>query len=318
MWKSITMTVAILISCLLLPAGCGKDDEGKTVVGFSQIGAESDWRKANTASIKAEAKKRGIKLQFSDAQQKQEIQIKAIRSFITQGVDVIVFSPVKETGWEPVLKEAKKARIPVILSDRTVDVTDESLYTTFIGTDVVEEGRNAGRWLAKATDGKATIVELTGTPGSSPANDRKAGFEEIINEYPGMKIIKSQTGMFTRNNGRIVMESFLKSPERDDITVVYAHNDDMALGAIQAIEAAGKKPGEDILIVSVDGVKAALEAIIEGKLNCSVECNAMLGPQLFDLVEQILAGKKVPKRVLVKETVFDKTNAAEALPNRPY
>ncbi len=318
MWKSITMTVAILISCLLLPAGCGKDDEGKTVVGFSQIGAESDWRKANTASIKAEAKKRGIKLQFSDAQQKQEIQIKAIRSFITQGVDVIVFSPVKETGWEPVLKEAKKAGIPVILSDRTVDVTDDSLYTTFIGTDVVEEGRNAGRWLAKATDGKATIVELTGTPGSSPANDRKAGFEEIINEYPGMKIIKSQTGMFTRNNGRIVMESFLKSPERDDITVVYAHNDDMALGAIQAIEAAGKKPGEDILIVSVDGVKAALEAIIEGKLNCSVECNAMLGPQLFDLVEQILAGKKVPKRVLVKETVFDKTNAAEALPNRPY
>ena len=233
-------------------------------------------------------------------------------------MDVIVFSPVKETGWEPVLKEAKKAGIPVILSDRTVDVTDDSLYTTFIGTDVVEEGRNAGRWLAKATDGKATIVELTGTPGSSPANDRKAGFEEIINEYPGMKIIKSQTGMFTRNNGRIVMESFLKSPERDDITVVYAHNDDMALGAIQAIEAAGKKPGEDILIVSVDGVKAALEAIIEGKLNCSVECNAMLGPQLFDLVEQILAGKKVPKRVLVKETVFDKTNAAEALPNRPY
>ena len=311
----------IVVSVMVLP-GCSKSsDEGKDkplVVGFSQIGAESDWRKANTESIKAEAEKRGVTLQFSDAQQKQENQIKAIRSFITQGVDVIAFSPVKETGWEPVLKEAKKAGIPVILSDRTIDVTDDSLYTTFLGADVVEEGRRAGRWLAKATDGKATIVELTGTPGSAPANDRKAGFEEIIDKYPGMKIIKSQTGDFTRSNGKKVMESFLKSPERDDITVVYAHNDDMALGAIQAIEAVGKKPGEDIIVISVDGVKAALEAIVEGKLNCSVECNAMLGPQLFDLIEQVLAGKKLPKRVLVKETVFDKTNAAKALPTRPY
>ena len=318
MWKSITMTVAILVSCLLLATGCARKDEGKTVVGFSQIGAESDWRKANTVSIKAEAEKRGMTLQFSDAQQKQENQIKAIRSFITQGVDLIAFSPVKETGWEPVLKEAKKAGIPVILSDRTIDVTDDSLYTTFIGSDVTEEGRKAGRWLAKATDGKATIVELTGTPGSAPANDRKAGFEEIINKYPGMKIIKSQTGDFTRSNGKKVMESFLKSPECDDITVLYAHNDDMALGAIQAIEAAGKKPGEDIIIVSVDAVKAALEAIVEGKLNCSVECNALIGPQLFDLIEQITAGKEVPKRVHVIETVFDKTNAAEALPERQY
>ncbi len=316
--------VAVLATGLFF-TGCGKGKKatggkGKKVivVGFSQIGAESDWRKANTESIKAEAKARGIDLQFSDAQQKQENQIKAIRSFIAQGVDVIAFSPVVETGWEPVLKEAKRAGIPVILSDRMVDVTDETLYASFIGSDTIEEGRNAGKWLVKKTGGKAMIAELVGTPGSAPANDRKAGFEEVIKDHPGMKIIKSQTGEFTRAKGKEVMEAFLKSAERDQITVLYAHNDDMALGAIQAIEEAGKKPGEDIIIISVDGVKAAFEAMVAGKLNCTVECNPLIGPQLFDLIEKAAAGEAIPKRVIVEEGVFDQSTAAATLPTRKY
>src|SRR6476660_6219779 len=183
------------------------------IVGFSQIGAESGWRTANTESIKSEAAKRGVELKFADAQQKQENQIKALRSFIAQGVDVIAFSPVVETGWQPVLTEIKRARIPVILSDRAVKVTDDSLYVTFIGSDFIEEGRRAANWLAKASGGKAVIAELVGTPGSAPAIDRKKGFEEVIAKFPDMKIVKSQSGDFTRAKGKEVMESFLKAPD---------------------------------------------------------------------------------------------------------
>ncbi|OQB86266.1 MAG: ABC transporter periplasmic-binding protein YtfQ precursor [Planctomycetes bacterium ADurb.Bin126] len=316
--------VAGLLAAGMMLASCDKgqpkDGAGKKkiVVGFSQIGAESDWRKANTESIKAEAAKRGIELKFADAQQKQENQIQALRSFIQMKVDVIAFSPVVETGWEPVLREIKKAGIPVILSDRAVDVSDDSLFKTFIGADFVEEGRRAGRWLVKKTGGKAKIAELQGTPGSAPAIDRKKGFEEILKDHPDMKIIKSQTGDFTRAKGKEVFESFLKSPEGKEINVLYAHNDDMALGAIQAIEEAGKKPGKDILIVSIDGVRGAFEAMVAGKLNCSVECNPLLGPQMFDLVEKIVAGQEIPKRVVVEEGVFDESQAKEALPTRKY
>ena len=267
----------------LAAAGAGPAqaaDKKKIVVGFSQIGAESGWRTANTESIKSEAARRGIELKFADAQQKQENQIKALRSFIAQGVDVIAFSPVVVTGWEPVLREIKKAGIPVVLSDRAVEVTDDALYVTFIGSDFVEEGRRAAVWLAKATDGKAVIAELVGTPGSAPAIDRKKGFEEVMAKHPGMKIVKSQSGDFTRAKGKEVMESFLKSPDAKQINALFAHNDDMALGAIQAIEGAGKKPGTDILIVSIDGVRDAFQAMVEGKLNCTVECNPLLGPQL--------------------------------------
>jgi ABC-type sugar transport system substrate-binding protein len=209
----------IIASLLLLTlCGCGKptgsgeatNDTSKKTVGFSQIGAESAWRTANTQSIKDEAQKRGINLQFSDAQQKQENQIKALRSFIAQNVDVIAFSPVVETGWEPVMQEIKQAGIPVILTDRAVDVSDPSLYVTFIGSDFVEEGRRAAKWLAEKTGGKAQIAELVGTPGSAPAVDRKKGFEEVLAKYPDMKIIKSQSGDFTRAKGKEVMESFLK------------------------------------------------------------------------------------------------------------
>ncbi len=290
----------------------------KLVVGFSQIGAESGWRTANTDSIKAEAAKRGIDLKFADAQQKQENQIKALRSFIAQGVDVIAFSPVVETGWEPVLREIKAAGIPVVLSDRAVKVSDPSLFVTIIGSDFVEEGRRAGEWLARKTGGKAVIAELVGTPGSAPAIDRKKGFEEALAKNPGMKIVKSQSGNFTRAEGKQVMEAFLKAPDAKDITALFAHNDDMALGAIQAIEEAGLKPGKDIVIVSIDGVKGAFEAMVAGKLNCTVECNPQIGPQLFDLIEKVAAGQKVPARVAVKEGVFDETQAAAELPHRTY
>src|SRR6202035_1411129 len=239
----------------------------KLVVGFSQVGAESGWRTANTDSIKAEAAKRGIDLRFSDAQQKEENQIKAIRSFIAEGVDVIAFSPVVETGFEPVLQEAKKAGIPVVLSDRAVKVSDPSLYVSFLGSDFIEEGRRAGNAAVKLTDGKANIAELVGTVGSAPAIDRKKGFEDILAKNSGMKIIMSQSGDFTRAKGKEVMEAFLKSPNAKDINLLFAHNDDMALGAIQAMEEAGIKPGVDIKIVSIDGVKGAFEAMKDGKLN---------------------------------------------------
>lgn len=290
----------------------------KIVVGFSQIGAESGWRTANTESIKSEAEKRGITLKFADAQQKQENQIKALRSFIAQGVDVIAFSPVVETGWQPVLTEIKRAKIPVVLTDRAVEVTDPSLYVTFIGSDFVEEGRRAGEWLAKASNGKAVIAELVGTPGSAPAIDRKKGFEEVLAKHPDMKIVKSQSGDFTRAKGKEVMESFLKSPDGKQITALFAHNDDMALGAIQAMEEAGIKPGKDILIVSIDGVKGAFEAMAAGKLNCTVECNPQIGPQLFDAVQAILDKKQLPKRIQVNEGVFEQSQAAAELPNRKY
>jgi simple sugar transport system substrate-binding protein len=299
----------------------------KIMVGFSQIGAESAWRVANTESIVSEAKKRAnIDLKFSDAQQKQENQIKAIRSFISQGVDVIAFSPVVETGWEPVLKEAKRARIPVILTDRAVDVNDDSLWVTFMGSDFVEEGRRAARWLqenyasVKQADKSLdtiNIVELQGTVGSAPAIDRKTGFAEVMKSTPQFKVIKSQSGDFTRAKGKEVMEAFLKS-EGKKIDVLYAHNDDMALGAIQAIEEYGLKPGKDIIIVSVDAVRGAFEAMLEGKLNCTVECSPLLGPQLFDAVEDLMAGKKLAKRIVTKEGVFPQEVAKETLPTRKY
>lgn len=310
--------VMLALTAALLCASVSFGADKKIVVGFSQIGAESGWRTANTESIKSEAAKRGIELKFADAQQKQENQIKALRSFIAQGVDVIAFSPVVETGWQPVLTEIKKAKIPVVLTDRSVKVTDDSLYVTFIGSDFVEEGRRAANWLAKASNGKAVIAELVGTPGSAPANDRKKGFEEVLAKNPGMKIVKSQSGDFTRAKGKEVMEAFLKSPDAKQLTALFAHNDDMALGAIQAMEEAGIKPGKDILIVSIDGVKGAFEAMAAGKLNCTVECNPLIGPQLFDAVEAIMAKKQLPKRTTVEEGVFEQSQAAAELPKRKY
>jgi ABC-type sugar transport system substrate-binding protein len=322
----VLLTAALLASVL---GACGDSDsgggggsgggDGKLVIGFAQVGAESGWRTANTKSIQESAKAAGVELKFSDAQGKQENQIKAIRSFITQRVDVIAFSPVVESGWDTVLKEAKDAEIPVILTDRAIDSPDDSLYETFIGSDFVLEGQKAGEWLTKEYQdkpGPVNIVELQGTPGAAPANDRKAGFAEVIGKDPKFKVIASQTGQFTRTDGKQVMETFLQS--HDDIDVLYAHNDDMGLGAIEAIEAAGKVPGKDIEIITVDAVKDGMTALSEGKINFIVECSPLLGPQLMDLAKKVAAGQSVEKRVLTEETTFTPEQAKEALPDRKY
>lgn len=294
----------------------GKKDPHDVVIGYSQIGAESAWRTANTASIKEEAERLGVELIFSDAQQKQENQIKAIRSFIAQQVDVIGVSPVVESGWVDVFQEAKDAGIPIILVDRRANVPQD-LYVTFVGSDFVEEGRNAGRVMAGLLAGRGKIVELVGTVGSAPANDRYKGFREILQDYPEMEIIASKSGDFTRAKGKEVMEEFLQRYD-GEIDALYAHNDDMAIGAIKAIEAYGLKPGSDIKIVSVDAARVAFEAMLAGKLNATVECNPLLGPQFLDLALKVVNGEPVPKRIKSEESIFFPHNAAEILPTRKY
>jgi galactofuranose transport system substrate-binding protein len=305
--------------CILVLAngGLASAADKKITVGFSQVGAESAWRTAETESIKSEAAKRGVNLKFSDAQGKQENQIRAIRSFIAQRVDGIILAPVVETGWGPVLQEAKRAKIPVVLVDRGIKVPDDSLYATLIASDFVEEGRMAAEWLAKKVNGKANIVELQGTPGAAPAIDRKKGFEQGISKHSGMKMIASQSGDFRRAQGKEVMEALIKK-HGNDINAVYAHNDDMALGAIQAIEESGRKPGSDVIVVSIDGIKDAFQTMVDGKLNCSVECNPLLGPMAFDAVEKLLAGAKLPKRTVVQDKVYDQANAKDVIASRKY
>jgi ABC-type sugar transport system substrate-binding protein len=287
------------------------------VVGFAQIGAESGWRDGETQSIKDTAAKLGVDLKFSDGQQKQENQIKALRAFIAQKVDVIGIPPVVTTGFEPVLKEAKDAGIPVIFIDRKADVP-EDYYATFIGSDFVLEGKNAAIELAKLVDNKANIVELEGTVGAGPAIDRKKGFDdEVAANYKDIKILESQSGDFTLAKGKEVMQAFLKKYP-DQIQAVYAHNDEMALGAIQAIEEAGLKPGVDIKIVSIDGEKAIFEAMAAGKANVTVECNPMLGPQFFEAALKLANGEKVDKWIKSNEGIFRQDTAAKELPNRVY
>ncbi|WP_214109552.1 ABC transporter substrate-binding protein [Acrocarpospora catenulata] len=328
MFRRISALIAIGAIGMAM-TGCGSDgDTGassapgggdKLVMGFSQVGAESGWRTANTKSVQESAAAAGIELKFSDAQQKQENQIKAIRSYIQQKVDVIAFSPVVESGWDPVLNEAKRANIPVILTDRAVDSADTSLYKTFLGSDFVEEGRKAGQWLVEQYKDKTdpvTIVELQGTTGSAPANDRKAGFQEVIGSDPKFKIAASQTGDFTRAKGKEVMEAFLKSTP--NIDVLFAHNDDMGLGAIEAIEGAGKVPGKDIVIITIDAVKDGMQALADGKINYIVECSPLLGPQLMDLAQKVVKGEQVPARVVTEETTFTQEQAKAVLAERKY
>jgi simple sugar transport system substrate-binding protein len=286
------------------------------VVGYSQLGAESEWRTSNTVSIQEAAEDLGVELLFSDAQQKQENQIKAIRTFIAQQVDVIGVSPIVETGWESVFQEAKEAGIPIILVDRRADVP-EDLYTTHMGSDFVEEGRNAARAMVELLDGQGNVAELIGTLDSAPANDRYVGFREVIADYPDIKIIASESGDFTRAKGKEVMEGFLQT-HGDQIDALYAHNDDMAIGAIQAIEEYGLKPGEDIKIVSVDAVRDAFQAMIDGKLNATIECNPLLGPMFFKVALQVVNGEEIPKWIPSEESVFFPENAAEILPTRRY
>jgi len=296
-------------------AGAGGDDE--LVVGFSQVGAESGWRTANTKSIQGAFEDAGIELKFSDAQGKQENQIKAIRSYIQQQVDVIAFSPVVESGWDTVLKEAKDAGIPVVLTDRSVDSKDDTLYESFLGSDFILEGERAGDWVNTefADADSVKVVELQGTTGAAPANDRAEGFRNKVTD-PKFEIVASQTGDFTRAGGKQVMEAFLKAHPQIDL--VYAHNDDMGLGAIEAIEAAGKVPGTDITIVTVDAVKDGMTALSEGKINFIVECSPLLGDQLVEIAEKVAAGEEVEKRIVTEEGTFTQEQAIEALPDRQY
>jgi simple sugar transport system substrate-binding protein len=266
-------------------------------------------------SVKAEAERRGIDLKFSDAQQKQENQIKAIRSFIAQGVDAIVVAPVVETGWKPVLQEAQRAGIPVVIVDRNMALDDDSLYLTRVASDFVEEGRKAARWLMAETDGACDIVELQGTVGATAAIDRMAGFNEVIADYPGAQIIRSQTGEFTRSKGKEVMESVLRAESGGaGICAVWAHNDEMAIGAALAIKEAGLDPGDDILIVSVDAVPDIFRAMADGDTNATVELSPHMGGPAFDAIEGWLGGDaNIPKLISVNGDLFTQATAAEEL-----
>jgi simple sugar transport system substrate-binding protein len=270
-------------------------------IGFSQVGDEGDWRPAFSRDMQAEAKKEGIDLKFADAQGKEEAQLTAVRSFIAQKVDAIIIAPVVVTGWDQVLREAKRANIPVFLADRDVDVTDKSLYVTRISADFNLEGKLAGAWLAQASKGNCKIVELQGTTGAAPAIERKKGFEAVISNFPNMKIVKTQSGDFTTDGGKKVMEAFIKSTDNlKGICASFAHNDNMQLGAIQAMKEAGLKPGKDVLMVSVDYVPAMKQELAKGEANASVELRSAIGKYIYPVVLNYLKDKKpLPKWVVI-------------------
>jgi len=280
---------------------------------YPQLGAESDWRTANTASFKETAGELGVRLIFSDAQQKQENQISAMRACIQQGVDVIALPPVVEDGWDAVLQEAKDAKIPVIIVDRSVSA-DKSMYAAHIGSNMELEGKKAGEEMNKLLPDGGKIIELSGTTGSGAAVGRAKGFRETLNA--NIEIVDSQTGNFTRAEGKPVMEAFLKKYGAD-IKGAFIHNDDMAIGAIEAIKAAGLNPG-DIKIVSVDGTRGGFQAMIDGWVQADVECNPLLGPQTMELALKILNGEPFEAETLTNESVYYPDKAAELLPSRKY
>jgi ABC-type sugar transport system substrate-binding protein len=295
-------------------ASCGPNCAYKDMkMCFPQLGAESDWRTADTASFKDEATKDGFNLVFSDAQQKQENQISAVRACIQQGVSVIALPPVVETGWDAVLQEAKDAGIPVIIVDRSVS-SDPAMYASHIGSDMELEGKRAGDAMNKLLPNGGSILELSGTTGSGAAVGRAKGFRETLNA--NIKILDSQTGNFTRAEGKPVMEAFLKK-YAGQIQGVFIHNDDMAIGAIEAIKAAGLKPG-DLKIVSVDGTRGGFQAMVDGWIQADVECNPLLGPQVMEMALKLMNGQPVDKNVLTNETVYFPDKAAELLPTRKY
>jgi galactofuranose transport system substrate-binding protein len=310
----------LAIACLAVLCGCsGKSNS--IVLGFSQAGVPGTWRTANSESIKTAAEQSGVQLHFADTVSGQDEQIAALRSFIAQKVDVIAFTPIVETGWDAVLREAKKAGIPVVLTEHEVQIADRSLYTTLLGSDFVEQGRQAGAWLLENTlgrSGEARIVEIVGPEGSLLSRDRGRGFREVVATDPYFQIVRSENGNFTRAGGRTAMKSLLAAEGRAGIKVVFAHNDEMALGAIEALEAARLRPGKEIVVISVDGIRGAFEAMVAGKLNVTVESNPLIGPQLMGVVKDVVAHRRLPHRLVVQEFVFPKELAAETLPARKY
>lgn len=306
----------VVLVGLLVLAPSVMAQEGLTI-GFAQTGSESGWRTSFTNAMMAEAEARGINLLFSDGQQKQENQIAALRSFIAQGVDAIILAPLVETGWDDVLQEAKDAEIPVLIIDRNV-TADPSLYITRVASDFVHEGRLAAAWLASATSARAScnIVELQGTVGSSAAIDRMTGFNEVIALFPSLQIVASQSGDFTRSGGKTVMESFLSSIDPATICAVWAHNDDMLIGAIEAIKEAGLKPSVDILTISVDAIPDIFKAMADGEANATVELSPNMGVPAYDAIAAYLAGETLPPLITVPGGMYFPDTAAEEYAKR--
>ncbi|HUQ99774.1 MAG TPA: ABC transporter substrate-binding protein [Gemmatimonadaceae bacterium] len=310
--KPRSATVSILVLSLIAIAGCTRKEAASSnyVVGFSQMESNNPWRIAQTKSLRDEAAKKGVSLVVTDAQGQTSKQVSDVEDLIAQRVNVILLAPREFEGLTPALAAAKKANIPVILVDREAAGKAGEDFVTFLGSNFIEQGRRAAEWLATATNGKADIVELTLTPGSSVARDRAAGFREGLAKYPGMKIIASQTGDASRAKGQAVMQNLVQSLG-NKITAVYAHNDEMALGAIQALKDAGKKPGTDVTVVSIDGEKAGLEAIQRGELAVTVESNPRFGPLAFETIDKLRNKQPIPPKILLTDRLFDKTNASQ-------
>ena len=311
MRKGIALTLALLM--LLVLSGCaGKqepaEDNTAVVVGFSQLGSESSWRIANTASMEKAAKEAGYSLMMENANQKQEKQIDAIRSFIAYRVDVIVFSPIVETGWDNVLNEAKQAGIPVILMDRMIETQDDSLYTSYVGADFYAEGRRAGEYLVRKADALGAdhlrIAEIHGTTDSTPMRDRQRGFMDVIAGDGRFEVIDSVDGDFLRSKGEECAEQLLEKYGAEGIDVIYSHNDAMTLGALDILEQKGIRPGTDILLITVDGEKDAVDALKAGKINCVVQCTPILGPAAMELVRSLTSGETISKVTHPEESLF--------------
>ncbi len=311
MRKGIALALVLMMTLGL--AGCaGKQepagDNSSVVVGFSQLGAESSWRIANTASMEQAAREAGYSLMMENANQKQEKQIDAIRSFIAYRVDVIVFSPIVETGWDNVLLEAKQAGIPVILMDRMIDTRDDSLYASYVGADFYAEGRRAGEYLIRKADAMnaehMNIVEICGTKDSTPMRDRQRGFMDVISEDARFAVIDSVDGDFLRSKGEECAEQLLEKYGEDGIDVIYSHNDSMTLGVLDVLERKGISPGKDILLITVDGEKEAVDALKAGKINCVVQCTPNLGPAAMGLVQDLTAGREISKVTHPEESMF--------------
>jgi ribose transport system substrate-binding protein len=306
----------VLAGCERKPAGGGSgggNAEGggnNKTVGFSQMENNGPWRIAETKSMRDEAAKRGYELIVTDAQGQTSKQVSDVEDLIARRVSAIFLAPREFEGLAPALAAAKAAKIPVFLIDREAAGKAGEDYVTFIGSNFVEEGQRAGDWVVKNTNGKAGVIILEGTAGSSVALDRNKGFTDAIKTSPDIKVLASQTANFTRAEGQKVMENLIQAHGKN-ITVVYTHNDEMALGAIQALKAANMKPGTEVLVVSIDGQKSALEAIVAGDMNVTVECNPRFGPIAFDTYEKFLRGEQIPPKIIVPDRFFDKDNAAQ-------
>ena len=293
-------------------AGCSSKEKPKVLVGFSQMENNTPWRIAETNSIKQEAAKRGYELVITDAGGQASKQVSDVKDLIARKVSAIFLAPREFEALAPALQAAKEAKIPVFLIDREAAGKVGEDYVTFIGSNFKDQGLRAAQWLIAQTGGKANIVELTGTTGSSVARDRSQGFNDRIKPIPEMKVIASETGDFSREKAQKVMENILKTKGKQ-VNAIFAHNDEMALGAIQALKAAGRQPGKDVVIVSIDGEKDALQAIINGEIGASVESSPRFGPLAFDTLDKYLNKRKLPTKIILEDRLFSAENAKEYL-----